>query len=122
MTATIACARFRLGFEDVQLTPQTRDGGRDIIAKWPVPTGKLHVITECKRYAPKKAVSLSIVERFMFTIRERDRATYGMLATTSFFSRGAKARAEEYKNQLHLAQFEQIKKWLDKAGAWRKDR
>lgn len=110
----------RIGFVDVHLTPQSRDGGRDVLAKYIVPTGALYVITECKRFAPKRAVGLAIVERFIFTIRDHDRATYGMLATTSFFSRDATARAEEYKNQLHLAQFEKIKEWLDKAGAWRK--
>lgn len=110
----------RIGFIDVQLTPQSRDGGRDVFAKLAVPTGTLYVITECKRFAPRRPVGIAIVERFLFTIRDHDRATYGMLATTSYFSRDASARAKEYKAQLHLAQFEQIKGWLNKAGAWSK--
>jgi restriction endonuclease Mrr len=108
----------RIGFEDVELTKATRDGGRDVLAKLRVPTGMLYVITECKRYAAHRAVGLPIVERFLFTIAQRDNATFGMVATTSFFSRDVKATAEKYKSRLHLAGMEQIKGWLGNAGSW----
>jgi restriction endonuclease Mrr len=110
----------RIGFEDVRLTPASRDGGRDVLAKFRVPTGMLFVITECKRYAARRPVGLPIIERFLFTIRDNDRATFGMLATTSSFTRDAEARAEEYKAQLHLAGFEHIKHWLSQSGTWQK--
>jgi len=108
----------RIGFVDVELTTTTRDGGRDVLAKLRVPTGLLYVITECKRYAAHRAVGLPIVERFLFTVAQRDNATFGMVATTSFFSRDAKATAEKHKSRLHLAEMEQIKGWLRGAGTW----
>jgi restriction system protein len=106
----------RIGFQDVRLTPKTKDRGRDVIAKFQVPTGLLHVIAECKRLAPGNPVGLAIVERFLFTI-EDERAAFGMIATTSYFSRGARAKAKEYEARIHLAEFEQLSVWLS-GGSW----
>jgi restriction endonuclease Mrr len=106
----------RIGFLDVRLTSKIKDKGRDVIAKLAVPTGLLHVIAECKRFAPGNPVGLAIIERFLFTIRD-ERAAFGLIATTSYFSKGAIAKAQEYASTLHLAEFERISGWLT-GGVW----
>jgi len=106
----------RIGFLDVRLTSKIKDKGRDVIAKLAVPTGLLHVIAECKRFAPGNPVGLAIIERFLFTIRD-ERAAFGLIATTSYFSKGAIAKAQEYASTLRLAEFERIREWLT-GGVW----
>jgi hypothetical protein len=111
----------RLGFYDVVLTPRTRDKGRDILAKIKVGTGELLMIVECKKRAlssPK--IGVDVVERFLFTIREKDRASWGLIATTSLFSAGAEATANQYKYQLQLADRNRILNWVGQAGTWQK--
>jgi len=110
----------KMGLHDVEVTGRTRDKGRDIRAKLKVSIGELLVIVECKRWAAARKVGLGIVERFLWTIRETDRASCGLLATTSFFSADAKAKAREFKYELHLADFEQLKKWTRDIGTWQK--
>jgi restriction endonuclease Mrr len=110
----------RIGFHDVQLTPRTRDKGRDILAKWKIATGNLLTIVECKKYALARKVGVGIVERFLFTIRENDRASCGLIATTSFFSADAMARADQFHYQLHLADRRQIMNWVGQVGTWQK--
>lgn len=112
----------RIGFHDVQLTPRTRDKGRDILAKMKISTGDLLTIVECKKYAQARKIGIGIVERFLFTIRDHDRASCGLIATTSFFSADAKARADEFRYQLHLADRNQIINWVGQVGTWRKQK
>src|SRR5581483_6286078 len=112
----------RLGFHDVRLTPRTRDKGRDVLAKLKTSFGELLTIVECKRYALARKVGIGIVERFLFTIRESDRASCGLTATTSFFSADAKARALEYRYQLQLADRDQIIKLVGQVGTWQEDK
>jgi len=54
-----------LGFEEVELTPPAKDGGRDIIAKARNPkTGWTETyLFECKHWVAGKKVSLEIVTR-----------------------------------------------------------
>jgi HJR/Mrr/RecB family endonuclease len=112
----------KLGFYDVQLTPQTRDKGRDILAKRKIEIGEILMIVECKKYDAARKIGLSIVERFLFTIRDRDKASCGLIATTSFFSADAKAKASEYQWQMKLADRNQIIKWIGKTGEWQKSK
>ncbi|HEU4770327.1 MAG TPA: restriction endonuclease, partial [Pyrinomonadaceae bacterium] len=50
------------GFE-VELTKQTRDGGRDIVAVSKAMDVKTKYLIECKRYAMKRKVSVAVVQR-----------------------------------------------------------
>ena len=50
---------------EIQLTPQTRDGGRDILASFPSPVGRLLTIVECKRYRPERKIGIDIVDRLL---------------------------------------------------------
>jgi len=103
---------------DVHLTPATRDGGRDILAVSKSPFGNLLTIVECKRYAPHNKISVNELRSFLFTVRDQDRASCGLFATTSFFTRDAGKLAADYAYQLKLRDFGGLKEWLLNYGKW----
>jgi HJR/Mrr/RecB family endonuclease len=70
---------------EVTLTRRTRDGGRDILAFADSPIGRHLYYVECKRYAPSRPVDVSLV-RQLYGVVEADRATAGLLVTTSRFT------------------------------------
>lgn len=106
---------------DVELTPQTRDGGRDILATIDLPTGRILTIVECKRFRRDRSVGIDVVERFLYTIRDKDRASCGLIASTSRFSSDALALARKYEYQVNLKDFDDLQKWLANYGIWRRD-
>lgn len=103
---------------DVSLTPNGQDRGRDIFAVFNTPVGNILTLVQCKRYAPDRKVGRPILTEFLYTIRDQDRASLGLIATTSAFSREAEILASENQWQLKLADFEHISKWLEKYGNW----
>lgn len=113
----IAALLSDLGWQ-VELTPQTKDGGKDIIATIPFGTGKLLGIVECKRYSPEQKVGIDIVERFVYTIREKTKASLGMMMTTSFFTKGAWDVTREHSWQLHLNDFDKVSQLLKNFGSY----
>lgn len=108
-----------LGWE-IELTPQTKDGGKDIIATIPFGPGKLLGIVECKRYSPDHKVGIEIVERFVYTVREKTKASLGMMMTTSFFTQGAWDVAKEHAWQLYLNDYEKVQCLLNNFGTYKK--
>lgn len=106
-----------MGYE-VQLTQATKDGGRDILAVVKTSVGELLTIVECKKYRKDRPVSIHEIRSFLFTVREKDRASFGLLATTSYFSRDSINLAADYAYQLKLEDFEGVHTWLKKYGTW----
>lgn len=106
---------------DVTVTPQTRDGGVDIIAVFKSPIGPILTVVECKRYDKHRKIGVEIVERFLFTIREKFRAACGLIATTSSFSQDSLEYGKNYQWQLMLKDFTAIKGWLSNYGRWSED-
>jgi hypothetical protein len=113
---------FRASGYDVTVTPQTRDGGADILAVLKTAMGPILTVVECKRYDKNTKVGVDIVERFLFTIREKFRASCGLIATTSSFTQGSITMATNYHWQLQLKDFNGIKGWLSNYGRWTEDR
>lgn len=103
---------------DVQLTPESKDGGRDVLASLATPLGKLLVIVECKRYAEHRKVGAAIVERFLWTVDRRDRASLGILATTSSFTHDARLLESSNKWRLGLRDYDHLVEWLSRYGTW----
>lgn len=108
----LVAAVFKQSGFDVELTPETRDGGIDIIA---VRNGalvgrELHFI-ECKRYLPYNTVGIGVVQRLLGVV-EQHRATKGVLVTTSSFSKDAKVVAASTRHRLELNEYQQISAWL----------
>jgi restriction system protein len=99
------------GFE-VELTPESRDGGIDIIAvrNDKLAGQELHLI-ECKRYLPNNTVGIGIVQRLLGVV-EQHRATKGIVVTTSSFSKDARVVAESTRHRLELSEYKNVSAWL----------
>jgi restriction system protein len=97
---------------DVTLTPRTRDGGKDVYAAMQSPIGRFLFVVECKRYAPDRPVGVGIV-RNLYGQVQKERATAGILATTSFFTKDAKEFRQDIEYQLSFQDYYGLKKWLD---------
>lgn len=107
---------FRNNGFDVELTPQTRDGGVDIIAiERSSLTGRAKHLIECKRYDRSNKVGIGILQR-MLGVVEHHRATKGILVTTSSFSRDATIFAEFSQHRLALSDYNIVVGWLRSFG------
>jgi hypothetical protein len=102
----------RQGLE-ARLTPPSRDGGRDVIARQRSPLGHHLYYVECKRYAPDRPVGVGLV-RALYGVVEADRATAGLLVTTSHFTRGALQFTDQLRNRLALKDYEALCFWLSR--------
>ncbi len=97
----------------VELTPETRDGGVDIIAvQHSAFTGEVVSLIECKRYAPNQKVGIGVVQRLVGAVHQM-RANKGIVVTTSFFSRDAIHVSETCKHVLALRDYNSLQGWLN---------
>lgn len=103
----------RLGYK-VTLTPASKDGGKDIFAAKKDDLGTFLYFVECKKYAPDNRVGVKLI-RELNGVVQAERATAGILATTSFFTRGAKAFQERLSNQISLKDYLGLQEWMSKA-------
>lgn len=103
----------REGF-DVELTPPSADGGRDVIAVSRSDVGTHRYLAECKRYKTGHKVGVDLV-RSLYGVLEHESATYAILATTSTFTSGAQQFAEDVRWRLGLKDYEGLKEWLARA-------
>lgn len=101
----------RQGFT-VELTPKARDGGRDLFALHSNAFGRSLYLVECKRYAASRKVGVEVV-RGLYGVLQADRATKGVIVTTSSYTKDAIAFATPLEYQLSLRDFEALKEWLD---------
>jgi hypothetical protein len=94
---------------DVELTKQTRDGGKDIVAIKHNTTRDKYLI-ECKRYANETRVGIEIVQR-MYGVVHLEHAFRGIIVTTSTFTRPAN---EIIKSNWALkgVDFDGLTRWL----------
>ena len=68
-------------------------------------------IVECKRYGEDNKVGVEIV-RGLYGVVEAKRATRGIIATTSYFTKGAKSFRNQVKHRIGLADFDVLAKFL----------
>ncbi|HEX7243868.1 MAG TPA: restriction endonuclease [Longimicrobiaceae bacterium] len=101
----------RQGYE-ISLTPISRDGGKDVYAATKTDLGSFLYLVECKRFAPDHPVSVGVV-RSLYGVVEAERATAGIVATTSYFTSGAAEFQQSVSYRLSLQDYLGIKKWLD---------
>jgi restriction system protein len=83
----VAFALSKSGYEEVRLTPETRDGGYDIEA---IRNGltRERLIVECKQYSESTKVGRPILDALLGVLH-REKANQALLATTSSFSKDA---------------------------------
>lgn len=100
---------YGFGYE-VELTQQTRDGGRDIIAIKQSETTNKYLI-ECKRPDIGNNIGIRPV-RELFGVKQDEKATKAILATTSYFSKDALQFFERNKWELEYSDFDGIMNWI----------
>jgi hypothetical protein len=98
------------GFQ-VELTKTTRDGGFDVIAIGNKTIAASKYLIECKRYAETKKVGVHPV-RSLFGVVNDERATKGILVTTSSFTATADQFLQRNKWVLEGRDFDGLLKWL----------
>jgi restriction endonuclease Mrr len=98
------------GYE-VELTPRSKDGGFDIRVVHKTELGRFLIFVECKRYAEGKPVGVHII-RSLYGVVNMHNATSGLIATTSYFTRGAKSEQKTIQARLQLKDFDDLKAWL----------
>ena len=106
----------------VELTPASRDGGRDVLAHMSTPLGGELTIIECKRFNHTRTVGIELVRQFLWVLEEEDRANRGIIATTSYFTSDAYILQNEHKWRLGLRDFNHLTEWLAQYGSWKNKR
>ena len=103
----------KLGYK-VELTQETRDGGKDIIIRKPEVLGDFVYYVECKKYSASRHIGVGIIRNLVGTVNT-DRVNGGILATTSFFTKDAKKFIIESKlnYQIQTHDYDRIRNMLN---------
>jgi hypothetical protein len=96
---------------EVELTPATRDGGKDILAYMKTDIGKFLCLVETKQHNKLRPVGVSLVRSLYGTLVDHQ-ANSGMLVTTSRFAEPAQAFQQRHKYQLLLKDYNDVVSWL----------
>ena len=96
---------------EVELTQQTRDGGKDIIAIRRDHGISSRYLIECKRPDPEKPVGVRVV-RELYGIKMHEKATKAIAVTTTHFTADAHAFEEQHQWELELKEFAELQEWI----------
>ena len=97
---------------DVELTKQTRDGGKDIVAVKKVDSIQLKYLIECKRPDPGNLVAVTTV-RELLGVKEDDPASKALIVTTTDFTADAKALMNRHRWTLEGKVYDDIVSWVN---------
>lgn len=100
---------------EVTLTKQTRDGGYDILGRMTTGPAPLLFLAECKRYAEGNPVGVEVV-RSLYGVTEMQRVNFGMIVTSSSFTRDAREEKLRIGPRMDLKEFTDLKAWLRRYG------
>lgn len=103
----LVCELFERRGYNVRLTRQTRDGGKDLIILSNSILGDLMIYAECKRYSQKHPVNVGLVRELYGTI-EADKATAGIMVTTSYFSKDARKFQEKISGRMNFIDYSEL--------------
>ncbi len=107
----VAFLYWRKGYQ-VEVTPKTRDGGKDVIAKYELPgAGLIVCYIECKRYAADNHVGAATLRGLVGAI-STDKVQKGIVVTSSTFTKDAIEFAKDNSHRIELIDFENLKKLL----------
>ena len=90
----------RQGFQ-TRLTPQTRDGGKDIIVTKSILGRPVMFLIECKRYNEMNKIGVDIV-RALYGVQTAERANKAIIVTSSYFTEDAQRFVEQQKTMIDL--------------------
>jgi restriction system protein len=103
-----------MGYE-VELTPATRDGGKDILAYFKTECGTFLCLVETKRYRAERKIGVELVRTLYGTLCDYQ-ANSAMMVTTSSFSRDAHTFGNKHKYQLALRDYTDLTSWIRNYG------
>jgi len=104
-------ALFRdLGY-DVELGPGSGDGGVDVRLMTRTDTGPFLILVQAKKYAPHRPITLEPVQA-LFGAVETEKASQGILVSTSGFQPAARQFANAAPYRIQLAGPQEIQQWL----------
>ncbi len=94
----------------VELTPATRDGGKDIYLAAKTNVGSFLYLVECKQYRTKP-VGIAPVQR-LYGVLEGEKATAGLMVTTSTFTKPAEQFQEKVAYRLSLVDYLKLNRMI----------
>lgn len=99
------------GFE-ITLTPESNDGGYDVIAVHHSRfTGTEKYLVECKRYAEDNKVGVGVV-RGLYGVVCSENATKGLVVTSSYFTKGARDFETRNLDRMSLHDYQVLADWI----------
>jgi restriction system protein len=108
-----------MGWE-VELTKETRDGGKDILAYLNTGLGRLLCLVEAKHYRKDRKVGVELVRTLYGTLCDAE-ANSAMLVTSSSFSPEAQEFQKRHSYRLALHDYADVVNWILKYGNARKN-
>tara|TARA_A100001391_G_scaffold46046_1_gene27102 strand:+ start:20875 stop:21507 length:633 start_codon:yes stop_codon:yes gene_type:complete len=106
----------KAGFDEVILTPQSGDRGRDVIAT-KRGFGSIRILEQAKAFSPGRLVSHNDVRAMLGALHMDDGASKGIVTTTSNFEPGILKDSSEFAkympHRLELKNGEQTLKWIN---------
>ncbi len=97
----------------VKVTQASRDGGIDVVAtKVDETLGEIRSVWQAKKYRPTNKVKLSEV-RELSAVREAEKATKGVMVTTSRLTRDAIEWVKRDVYRLSYKEHDHIKRWIE---------
>jgi HJR/Mrr/RecB family endonuclease len=94
----------------VEITPETRDWGKDLIAVKHIDFGKFIFFVECKRNELVRPVGIEVVQRLYGAVTGN--ATAGLIVTSSDFSTPAKTFTKKIEHQMSLVNYYKLCEWI----------
>lgn len=101
-----------MGWE-VELTKETRDGGKDILAYMNTDLGKLLCLVEAKRYSSTRPVGVGLIRTLYGTFCDYQ-ANSAMMVTTSRYSDDAREFQKRHGYHLSLREYTDVVEWIQK--------
>jgi len=98
---------------EVTLTKTTLDGGYDILGRLTTGPVPLVFLTECKRYSENNRAGVEVV-RNLYGVTEMQRANFGMIVTTSSFTKDAQEEKMRIGSRIDLKEFNDLKSWFER--------
>ena len=101
----------------VALTPNTKDGVRDILAGFPIPVGYILSIVDCKRFSDR-LLDPHILHRLLTTVVDKNSVSCEILATAFFSKVGSREIEKDYLWKIRLRNYEKFREWIGGYGRW----
>jgi pyrimidine deaminase RibD-like protein len=101
----------RLGYSNVVIGQGSKDGGVDVTAYISHALGAERVIVQCKRHALEHKVGEPIIKQLLADVGLHH-AARGLIATTSYLTRGARVLVEQEQHRLSALDHDTIRQLL----------